>query len=455
MMRFSGIIGFLVLYLFLQGCHGGRKETSVPDLWSSRRPAVVPADTLLTLPLQGDTSLSMTVFLPPRYNDTTRFPLLLLFDPHGAGALPVKKYRSLARRYGYLLAGSNDIHNGMNGNEIDRILRLLLNDLYRRFSLDSKRIYTAGFSGGARVATLLALTDPSIRGTAACGGGLPSTGNLPPVRFDLLGFAGREDFNLPELIQLDASLQSQPCRHFLIRFDGKHEWPPATVFEDAFVWFDLNAMKDSLVARNDTLIEAFFQHNRSRLSASSSDPLRKEYLLSKIITFLQGLMPVGEYEKQREQLRASAAFQKSREDYSALLLEEKGLEQYYLKNFPDKPLAWWREEIQKMNRDIAGSSGDRHYSLLRVKHYLSLAAFMQTEAALKHPLPEETKKYLSLYKLLDPENPDVWFFNAVYQVRQGNKEAARKSLEKAKALGFSDNARIRRWPELKGVVSSE
>jgi hypothetical protein len=43
----------------------------------------------------------------------------------------------------------------------------------------------------------------------------------------------------------------------------------------------------------------------------------------------------------------------------------------------------------------------------------------------------------------------------VYQVRQGNKDAARKSLEKAKALGFSDNARIRRWPELKGVVSDE
>ena len=205
----AGILLSLVL-LSLAGCHGGRKEQAPPpDLWQTARESPLPADSVVTLTLKNDTALTVTLYLPPRYADTLSFPLLLLFDPHGSGMLPVKKYRALARKYGYILAGSNNIRNGMSGTGIDRILRLLTADLYSRFSFDARRLYAAGFSGGARVATLLALTDPSLRGVAACGGGLPSSGNLPPVRFDLLGFAGREDFNLPELLQLDASLKTQ------------------------------------------------------------------------------------------------------------------------------------------------------------------------------------------------------------------------------------------------------
>jgi predicted esterase len=428
----------------------------VPDLWQTTVRSPSPADTVLSLPLRGDTSLSVTVYLPPHYNDTLSFPLLLFFDPHGTGRLPVEKYRSLARRYGYILAGSNDIRNGMSGDDIDRILRLLTDDLYGRFSFDSRRLCAAGFSGGARVATLLALTDPSLRGVAACGGGLPSSGNLPPVRFDLLGFAGKADFNLPELLQLDASLEAQPCRHFLVRFDGTHEWPPATVFEDAFHWFAFNAMRDTLIPRNDTMIASFLKKNTLLLrSVPSADPLQKEYLLAKIVAFLRGLANTSSYEQQLQKVRASASFRKAREDLSAILLEEQGQEQYYLKNFPVQPLSWWKGEIAKMNRTIAQTTGEKHYSSLRVMHYLSLAAFMQTEAALKRHLPAESEKYLSLYKLLDPENPDVWFFDAVYLAQKGEKEAARRSLEKAKELGFSDHARLSRWPEMEGVVSNE
>jgi len=452
----AGILLSLVL-LSLAGCHGGRKEQAPPpDLWQTARESPLPADSVITLPLKNDTTLSVTLYLPPRYADTLSFPLLLLFDPHGSGMLPVKKYRALARKYGYILAGSNNIRNGMSGTGIDRILRLLTADLYSRFSFDARRLYAAGFSGGARVATLLALTDPSLRGVAACGGGLPSSGNLPPVRFDLLGFAGREDFNLPELLQLDASLETQPCRHFLVRFPGKHEWPPAPLFEDAFRWFAFNAMRDSLIPRNDTMIHSFLRSTEALLHTSPSpDPLEKEYLLSRITTFLQGLAVTAPYEKKLQQLRASAAFKNAQEDFASLLLEEKGLEQYYLKNFPTRPLTWWKGETEKMRREIRGSKGPRHYSLLRVMHYLSLAAFMQTEAALKKHLPAESEKYLSLYKILDPENPDVWFFDAVYHAQKGERDAARRSFEKAKALGFSEDDRIRRWPELGEVMSGE
>jgi len=439
----------LFLLLMLYSCHPRQQQEkgeAAPVLWEQAPAITIHGDTLFVMPLRGDTSLSVTLYLPPSYSEDTLWPLILFFDPHGSGRLPVERYRPLAAAYGYILAGSNDIRNGMDGTTIERILRLLDDALFSRLSLDPKRFYTAGFSGGARVATLKALTDPAVRGAAACGGGLPATDNLPPVRFNLLGFAGEEDFNLPELLQLDASLTAQPCRHFLVRFDGTHEWPPAPVFRDAFRWFELNAMRDTLIPRNDTLIRHTLTSCLQPLHSTSS-PLEEEYLLSKTVTFLDGVTDISSYRQRLETLRSSTAFRKAREEFASLLLEERGLEQYYLKNFP-KPLAWWKKELDSLNRRVATTRGERHHSLLRVKHYLSLAAFLQTEAALKKHLDQATKHYLALYALIDPDNPDVWFFKAVASVRQGDTTHARQAFAKARELGFDDPARLRQWPEL-------
>ncbi len=445
MVRIRLLSGLLLLLLTVS-CHRQEKKKAVPDLWQAPAARVLTADTTIRHPLRGDTSLSVMVYLPPACRPDTLLPLLLFFDPHGSGTLPLEHYRSLARRYGYILAGSNSTRNGMDGKSIERVLRLTREDLLDLFPVDSRRFYAAGFSGGARVAALMALTDPTVRGVAACGGGLPATGNLPPVRFDLISFAGEEDFNLPELLQLDASLAGQPCRHTFILFPGRHEWPPAGVFDDAFVWFDLNAMKDSLLPRNEEEIDTFVAEKTRRLRRAAG-PLEKERLLQQLIAFLEGLRDTAPYEKSLKELRRSRAFRQAQEDFNSLLLEEKGMEQYYMKHFGDRSFSWWRAEMDKLDRQAARSDGERRASLLRVKHFLSLVAYMQTERALKEHRAE-AGDHLALYRLLDPENPDVWFFEAVMKAREGDTAAARQALEKARELGLSDAGRWRDWPVL-------
>src|SRR5580658_4793283 len=81
---------------------------------------------------QGDTSQSYALYIPLRGNgasggriggsgsgglegdrggDAAPLPVVYFFDPHGVGALPLRKYRSLAEAYGFILVGSNNSKN--------------------------------------------------------------------------------------------------------------------------------------------------------------------------------------------------------------------------------------------------------------------------------------------------------------------------------------------------------
>src|SRR6266404_2597304 len=62
---------------------------------------------------KADPAQSYALYIPSKGN-ATALPVIYFFDPHGSGALPLNKYRSLAEAYGFILAGSN---NSKNGND--------------------------------------------------------------------------------------------------------------------------------------------------------------------------------------------------------------------------------------------------------------------------------------------------------------------------------------------------
>jgi hypothetical protein len=73
------------------------------------------------------------------------------------------------------------------------------------------------------------------------------------------------DFNYGEVTELDAQLESVAARHFLRRFDGRHEWAPASVWQEALAWSALFEMKDNLRDQDKGIISAEFARSTSRL----------------------------------------------------------------------------------------------------------------------------------------------------------------------------------------------
>src|SRR6185503_15590113 len=98
---------------------------------------------------------SYALFLPPGYTPENKWPILYAFDPVARGSVPVKLFQDAAKEFGFILVGSN---NSRNGIELNAIVETLWSDTHQRFTLDERRVYTTGFSGGARVASAVALS---------------------------------------------------------------------------------------------------------------------------------------------------------------------------------------------------------------------------------------------------------------------------------------------------------
>jgi predicted esterase len=199
---------------------------------------------------------SYALYLPSHYIREKRWPIVYAFDPGARGRMPVELMKDAAERYGYIVVGSNNSHNGAWKPEADAA-QAMFQDTHARLSIDNKRIYFAGFSGGARLASTLAQRCNCAAGVLLNGAGFsPSAPPAPGATFSVFAVVGTLDFNYPEVLDLDATLGSLHYAHSLRRFDGSHQWAPADVMDEALAWFRLISMKEDREERDMVFVKA-------------------------------------------------------------------------------------------------------------------------------------------------------------------------------------------------------
>jgi len=118
--------------------------------------------------------------------------VIFAMDPGARGRIPVTQFQVAAEAYGYIVAGSNISRNG-SWNSSLLAVQAMAADVGKRFVIDSKRIYAAGMSGGARVAMQVALTNNQIAGVIASSAGYPDSEPRKSVPFGIFATAGTED----------------------------------------------------------------------------------------------------------------------------------------------------------------------------------------------------------------------------------------------------------------------
>jgi len=200
------------------------------------------------------TEQSYALYLPRAYTAQKRWPIIYVFDPAARGMVPTEIIKDAAEQYGYIVATSNNSRNGAWKPEMEAA-SAMWQDTHVRLSIDDQRVYNAGFSGGARLASRLAQICKCTQGVFLNGAGFSLDG--APTRdtsFAVFMTAGVTDFNYSELMRLDATLGTLGVPHFLRRFDGSHEWAPAAVWPEALAWINLQAMKEKRLARDEAFI---------------------------------------------------------------------------------------------------------------------------------------------------------------------------------------------------------
>jgi len=425
---------FITVFYFvsLTACN----QTKAPKQNNSEKPAIKS-----TMVKGKVTSADVfSYYLPKDYSKTKKLPIIFIFDPHGEGNLPLNKYFPFADQYGFILVASNASKNGLQQKQIEAIIKQFFSKVSESITYDSNRIYVMGFSGGARVASIAAVEQQGVKGMILCGGGLAFDRLPQGINPSVLLFAGREDFNMVELMNLDTLLTETNLRKQLVIFNGHHQWPDSLTMEDAFFWTLFNEMKDSIIPVNDTLINRFLTLNNQKLKIETNVFL-KYLLLRKMITFVNGLADVKKQQLQVKAIENSNAYKQYLKNFHKTISKEQLQEESLVQAMGKQSFEWWRHTIAKLSQDT-GKGTMAAKSHLRILNYLSLAAYMQCNYTLKSNRNNIAGTFIRLYQIIDPKNPEGYYMEAQLAMRKNNIPATITALQKAIDLGFDDFNRM-------------
>ena len=273
----------------------------------------------------SDPGETYTLYLPSSYDPSRRWPLLMIFDPGARAARAAEVFREAAERFGWMVAASETSRNGPWEPTL-RAVNALWPALLGGYSVDERRIYTAGHSGGATVAWTVAQQTGRVAGVIASGQPNPGADQLKNVRFAWFGTAGHTDFNFLEVKAIDAQLGRAGRAHRVEFFDGGHQWPPADLAQRALGWMEAAAMKEGRRPRDLDLVRQLFAEDMTRARALHDRGLLIEAWRSydTIVSTYDGLVDLADARARRTLLEADVAFKNARKIESRADDRERG-----------------------------------------------------------------------------------------------------------------------------------
>lgn len=293
----------------------------------------------------ADKEQSYALFLPPNYSPEKKWPIIYALDPGAKGIRPVDLFKEAASKYGYIVVCSNNSQNGP-WEPIIRAIKAVWVDTHSRFSIDEKRVYSAGFSGGARSAALMTKIYPNlVSACILCGAGLPQEIDLKNVKsIYFIGVAGLKDFNFIEMMDLHQKMNREAVPHRIIVTDGYHSWPDGDVCARIIEWLELHAMAAGKIAKNEDLIEELFDKEleTGRDLEKEKDFYRAHFHYTQIQPLFKGLIETSRLDKRIVKVKDNDEYYKqSMNDITARQRELEILGKIYpvLLDFSKRPLA--------------------------------------------------------------------------------------------------------------------
>ena len=257
----------------------------------------------------SDPTQTYTLYLPSSYQPSRSWPLLLVFDPGGRAARAAEVFRDAAERFGWIIAASENSRNGPWEPTL-RAVNAMWPALLGGYSVDERRVYAAGHSGGATVAWMLARQTGQIAGVIVSGQPNPESNDSKGKPFAWFGMAGHVDFNFMEVKKIDQDLARTSNPHRVEFFDGGHQWPPPDLVARAFAWMEVVAMKDGRRSRDQDLARTLLGEDMTRAGELEQRGLLTEAWRSygAIASSYAGVIDASEAQRRRHNLEAGDRF---------------------------------------------------------------------------------------------------------------------------------------------------
>jgi predicted esterase len=415
-----------------------------------------PGVIIAKVPSESQPEQTYALYLPSRYSREKRWPIIYAFDPGARGSVPVELMKDAAERYGYIVAGSNNSHNGAWKPEADAA-QAMFRDTHARLAIDNNRVYFAGFSGGARLASSLAQRCNCAAGVLLNGAGFsPSSPPVTNAAFAVFAAVGTFDFNYSEVVGLDATLGSLRYAHTLRRFDGPHQWAPATVMNEAFAWFRLISMKDGHEERDMAFVRAQAEEveKRAKSLEAAGDPYGawKEYRQAADTFDGLGEAPAfreraAAMEKEKAVRDGAKREQQDFDEQSRLSADISSGLAALLQDRPDR--ADTRSQVEQQISELRSrTEHEKNTQKLRVAKRALAGIFVEAMETGQERLDAKdishARTYFELAATADPDS--VWALSQVATVRamDGDRKGALDALRHAKEK-TQDPAAFAEW----------
>ena len=123
------------------------------------------------------------------------------------------------------------------------------------------------------------------------------------------------------------------------------------------------------------------------------------------------------YKKQSEQ---KPAYKTMFIEISKLESKEQALQQEYLNYLQTKPVEFWTLNVVRLRKE-GQSLANRSEALIfkRLLSYLSLAAYLNSTNALKSGDFVNADRFITLYSIIDPDNPEHKKLREELQIKTG------------------------------------
>jgi len=400
--------------------------------------------------VKSDPTNSYALYLPSTYDPERKHPIIYCFDPGARGSLAVGRFKEGAEKFNYIVVGSNNSRNGPD-QPLNEIIKLMWEDTHARLSIDEKRTYLAGFSGGARVAISLGYsTKGLIAGVIACGGGFPSRiSPSTPLPFVLFMTAGTEDFNNPEMQSLARTLEGSPVPHHLAIFEGGHEWLPPELAIQAIEWLELQAMRMGSKVKDQELIDRLFEKvsKQAQDAEAASDIYQAYSYYAGAAQAFEGLHDVTEFQRKALALKSTKAVREALKQ-EKLIGEEQERSVLSINSLigrldqSENKLEIQSElrrliDLQKKAAEAKQASPERVVAK-RVLDSVFIGAFEQGSAAIFQKDYQTAIIHFSVGTEIQPNNARTFYHLArAYALAKENRKAL-DALQTAAKKGFRD-----------------
>jgi len=398
----------------------------------------------------ADSTQSYALYLPSNYTMARQWPIIYFFDPGGRGRRPVELYKDLAEKYGFVVAASNNSKNF--GSDESKSVSSIWQDTHLRFPLDPRLTYVSGFSGGARVAGLMALTcqQCEIAGVIAHGAGYPTNWNETKDKLLYYFAVGNQDFNWAEVMTVRRQREDEGLAYRVRVFSGPHQWAPVAVMQDAMEWLMLKAMQAGTRSPDSALIDRLF-HNAQDEAADAEkhgDAIAQLSAYRTLVSDFAGLKNAKEYEGKLAAPKNSAVLKMAIKDERAQGADQTALESEvsskmhaYVNGTADDSITLGNDILQAMHR----LGEDAEHAKNETKRLVARRAFDDLWVAGIEQGQEELgsrhfEKADSWFDLMSRVRDDPWpvLLLAETHAASGKRKLAIKDLREAVRRGLSD-----------------